>query len=117
MDTTYLVISLITVAACGFSGVGALLRLKAILPGMAAANVPESWLVFPIGTLKIAGALGVLAGLLVLPLLGTLAAFGLVLYFTCAIYTHIRAQDFSAQFRLANGFLVLCMADLVLSLR
>ena len=112
----YLIIALATVAACGFSGVAAMVRWKAILPGMAAAGVPESWLVFPIGVTKTAGALGVLIGLFGLPWLGTVAAFGLVLFFTCAVYTHIRARDYSAQFGLANGFLVLCMADLAVSL-
>lgn len=117
MNTAFLVVSLVTAVACALSGIGAMARLKVILPAMAAAGVPESWLVFPIGVLKAAGALGVLAGLLWFPLLATIAAFGLVLYFTCALYTHIRAQDFSAQFALANGFFVLCLADLVLSLR
>lgn len=117
MTTAYLVVALTTVAACGFSGIAAILHFAPIMPGMAAVGVPESWLVFPIGTLKTAGALGVLAGLLVFPLLGTLAAFGLVLYFACAVYTHIRARDYSFQFRLGIGFLVLCTADLVLSLR
>ena len=113
---TYLIIAWATVAACGFSGVAAMLRWRAILPGMAAAGVPESWLVFPIGVLKTAGAIGVLIGVFGLPWLGTIAAFGLVLFFTCAVYTHLRARDYSPQFGLANGFLLLCMADLVVSL-
>jgi hypothetical protein len=87
-----------------------------IHPGMAAADVPESSLAFPIGTLKTAGAAGLAVGLAGLPLLGTAAAAGLVLFFVCAVYTHIRAADYSVQFGLANGFLALNVATLALGL-
>lgn len=53
---SYLAVTLLAVAANTFSGVAALVRFKPILPGMAAAGVPESWLIFPIGALKTAGA-------------------------------------------------------------
>jgi hypothetical protein len=48
--------------------------------------------------------------------LGVSAAIGLVLYFVCAIYTHIRAGDYSAQFGLAITFLILDVAALALAL-
>jgi hypothetical protein len=38
-----------------------------------------------------------------------------VLFFVCAIYTHIRGSDFSAQFGLAVGFLALNVAALALA--
>ena len=41
---------------------------------------------------------------------------GQVLFFVCALYTHIRAGDYSAQFALAIGFLGLNVAALALSL-
>jgi hypothetical protein len=62
MSTAYLTVTLIAVAADGFSGIAALLHMQAIVPGMAKAGVPVSWLTFPIGTLKTAGALGLAAG-------------------------------------------------------
>ena len=114
MHTAYVAVTLVTIAATALSGVGAILHLKPILPGMARAGVPESWLTFPIGTLKVAGALGLLLGLAGVPLIGTAAAIGLVLYFVCAIYTHVRAGDYSPQFGLANGFVLLATAVLVL---
>jgi hypothetical protein len=77
---------------------------------------PKSWLRFPIGTLKTAGAVGLLLGVLGVPLIGTAAAIGLILFFTCALYTHVRARDFSAQFGLATGFLALAVAVLALDL-
>lgn len=45
-----------------------------------------------------------------MPLVGTAAAIGLVLFFVCAIYTHVRAHDYSPQFALAIGFLALAVA-------
>jgi hypothetical protein len=50
MFTAYLVITLLAIAANAFSGVAAMAHFKPILPGMAKAGVPESWLTFPIGT-------------------------------------------------------------------
>jgi hypothetical protein len=116
MFTAYVVITLLAIAADAFSGVAALVHFKAIIPGMLKAGVPESWLTFPIGTLKTAGALGLLVGLIGVPLIGTAAAIGLVLFFVCAIYTHLLVRDYSPQFGLAIGFLLLNAAALVLVL-
>jgi hypothetical protein len=116
MFTAYLVVALLAIAANAFSGVAAIAHFKPILPGMAKAGVPESWLTFPIGTLKTAGAIGLLLGLAGVPLIGTGAAIGLILFFVCAIYTHVRASDYSPQFGLAIGFLTLAVAALALGL-
>ncbi|MFI6761870.1 DoxX family protein [Micromonospora sp. NPDC050417] len=51
-------------------------------------RVPRSW-VPVLGMLLAAGSLGLLAGFAV-PLLGTLAAAGLVLYFVGALVAHLR---------------------------
>jgi DoxX-like protein len=115
MPAAYLAVTLIAIALNGFSGIAALVHFKPILPGMAKAGVPLSWQTFPIGTAKTAGALGLAAGLAFRPL-GVAAAIGLVLFFVCAIYTHIRASDYSPQFYLANGFLALNVAALALAL-
>ena len=116
MFTAYVIVTIVAVAANAFSGVAAILHFKPILPGMARAGVPESWLTFPIGTLKTAGVVGLLLGLIGAPVIGTAAAIGLILFFVCAIYTHVRAGDYSAQFGLANGYLLLAVAALALDL-
>jgi DoxX-like family len=116
MLRAYLVVTLLAVAANAFSGVAALAHFKPIIPGMVKAGVPQSWLTFPIGTLKTAGAVGLLLGLVGAPLIGTAAAVGLILFFVCAVYTHVRAGDYSPQFALAIGFLSLAVATLVLDL-
>ena len=116
MFTAYIVVTILAIAANAFSGIAAMVHWRLILPGMVKAGVPESWLTFPIGTTKTAGAVGMLLGLIGVPLIGTAAAVGLILFFVCAIYTHMRAGDYSAQFGLANGFLLLAVAALVLDL-
>jgi hypothetical protein len=116
MLTAYLIVTLLAIAANAFSGVAALAHFKPIIPGMVKAGVPESWLTFPIGTLKTAGAVGLLIGLIGAPLIGIAAAIGLILFFVCAIYTHVRASDYSPQFGLAIGFLLLAVAALGLGL-
>jgi len=115
MFTAYVVVTLLAIAANTFSGVAALVHFKPILPGMAKAGVPESWLTV-LGILKTAGAVGLLLGLIGVPLIGTAAAIGLILFFIGAIITHLRARDYSQQFGLAIGFLLLAVATLVLSL-
>jgi DoxX-like family len=115
MTAAYVAVTLTAIAANGFSGIAALLHFKPIMPGMAKAGVPVSWLTFPIGTLKTLGAVGLAAGLAFRPF-GVSAAIGLVLFFVCAIYTHVRAGDYSSQFGLAIGFLSLNVAALALSL-
>jgi DoxX-like family len=59
------------------------------------------------------GALGLLIGLGV-PVLGTAAAIGLVLYFTCALTAHLRVRD--PGIGGAVSFLVLAVAALITNL-
>jgi len=110
MDAACVIVTIAAVAANAFSGIAAILHFKPILPRMARAGVPESWLTYPMGTLKTAAAAGLLPGLIGVPLIGTVAAIGLILFFVCAIYTHIRAGDYSPQSGLANGYLLLAVA-------
>jgi hypothetical protein len=54
-------------------------------------RLPRSWMPM-LGTFLAAGSLGLLAGFAV-PLLGTLAAGGLVLYFVGALIAHLRVRS------------------------
>jgi hypothetical protein len=116
MFTAYVVVTLLAIAANAFAATLDFVRYKQNLISMVKLGVPESWLIFPIGTLKAAGALGLLLGLIGVPLIGTAAAIGLVLFFVCATYTHLLARDYSPTFGLAIGFLLLNVAALVLVL-
>ena len=75
-------------------------------------GIPRKW-VPVLGMLLAAGTVGLLAGFAV-PLLGTLAACGLVLYFIGAIFAHLRVGSHDV----AGGivFLSTAVAALVLGL-
>jgi hypothetical protein len=115
MNTIYVVATIAAIAINGISGIAALAHFSPIMPGMSAAGVPVSWLRFPIGTLKLVGALGLLCGLW-LPVVGIAAAVGLSLFFVCALYTHVLAKDISAQFGFAIFLLALNVATLALTI-
>ncbi|MQA98308.1 MAG: DoxX family protein [Streptosporangiales bacterium] len=119
MTIAYVLVTLVAVAANAFSGFAAMTRFRPVMatlgPAMERTGIPESWLAFPIGTLKAAGAAGLLLGLLGVPLIGPAAAAGLILYYVCAAFTHLRVADYSPQFYLAIGFfLPLAVAALAL---
>jgi hypothetical protein len=110
MFTAYLIITLLAVAANLFSAMCDFVRYKQVSIAIARAGVPESWMTM-LGALKAAGALGLLVGI-GMPLIGTVAAIGLMLFFVGAIITHLRARDYS--FGLAVVFFLLAVAALVL---
>ena len=112
MFTAYIVVTLLAAAANIFSATLDFIRFKPILINMATVGVSESWIT-TLGTLKAAGALGLLVGI-AMPLIGVAAAGGLVLFFVGAIVTHLRARDYS--FGLAVVFLMLSVTALVLRL-
>lgn len=115
MSTLYLVLAITFGVLNLGSGIGAMVRLKQILPLMEGANVPHSLLVFPIGVLKAVGGIGLLVGLAV-PLVGTAAAAGLVLFWTCAVHTHVLADFWPKETILTFTFLASSIALLALDL-
>ena len=112
MSTAYVVVTILAAAATTFAATTDFIRPRWLLANMTKAGVPRSWL-FPLGALKTAGALGLLVGLGV-PLLGVVAAGGLVLFFVGAILTHIRAHLYS--FTYPAAFLLLAVGALGLRL-
>jgi membrane-bound ClpP family serine protease len=81
----------VTIIAAVFNGIAAVTYLIGHDYPKAQADmkrIPRSW-VPVLGMLLAAGTLGLLAGFAV-PLLGTLAAGGLVLYFLGALVAHLR---------------------------
>lgn len=87
---------IVTIAAAlwvGFSAVSVFARAKWVVEPLAAYGVPVSWWPW-LGAAKAAGALGLLAGLVV-PAVGVAAGIGLVLYFTGAVITVLRARSYS----------------------
>ena len=94
------------------SGRAKLVKAPAVVANMAKVGVPENRL-WPLAVLEIAGALGLLVGLVWWPL-GVAAAIGVILYFLGALGFHARARD--TGFAFALGFLLMAVAALVLHL-
>ncbi|MBQ0893897.1 DoxX family protein [Micromonospora purpureochromogenes] len=93
MSTTHVVVTLLAAAMVGFSATSVFLRAPWVVQPLADYGVPRSWWPW-LGTAKAAGAVGLVAGLFV-PVVGVLAGIGLVLYFTGAVVTVLRARSYS----------------------
>ena len=106
---TVIVSSLVALAALG-SGLGKLSKNPQAIEPLKAVGVPDSWPPL-LGSLEVAGGLGVIAGLWWAPI-GIAAAAGLTLYFLGAILAHVRAKD--PKFQPAAALFVLSAAALVL---
>jgi uncharacterized membrane protein len=109
----YVTVTLVTSALVGLAAIGNFTGHPYVKAQADANRVPYSWSL-PLGALLAAGAVGLLAGLAV-PLLGTLAATGLVLYFVGAFAAHLRARNYkfgpwAMYFALAVATLVLNVA-------
>jgi DoxX-like family len=83
-----------------------------VLANSAKVHVPRSWLPM-LGTLKLAGAIGLLVGLVGPPAVGIAAAIGLVLFFIAAVIAHVRARVLY-NIAFPGTYLVLSAASLVL---
>jgi|SRR3712207_358235 hypothetical protein len=113
MFTAYVVVTLMAIAASTFVAIANFMRLKFVLTTADKVGVPRSWMTV-LGSLNAAAALGLLVGLIGVPLIGTAAAIGLVLYFVGAVIAHLRARDHSIG--PAAAFLLLAAAALALGL-
>jgi DoxX-like family len=89
----YVSLTAVTIVANAWAAATDLTQPKWVLANMDEVGVPRSWLP-PLGILKGAGAAGLLLGLLGERPLGIAAAIGLVLFFTGALATHVRARVF-----------------------
>jgi hypothetical protein len=89
MVTAY--ITLITVVANAGAAIADFARAKVVLANSAELGIPRSWLP-PLAALKAAGAVGLLAGLAGVPLVGIAAAAGLTLFFIGAVGIHLRTR-------------------------
>ena len=106
MHIAYVVIALTTAIVTGGIAVA-----DFIPPGFVLAN---SWLP-ALGAAKLAGAVGLVAGLLALRALGIAAAVCLVLFFVDAMLTHVKAHVLY-NIAFPGAFLCLSAASLALML-
>ena len=91
MQAVYVVTTILTALANGYAACLNFLGAESVKIVADRVQVSQSWMV-PLGTLLASGAVGLLTGFAV-PALGTAAAIGLVLYFTCAVTAHLRVRD------------------------
>jgi hypothetical protein len=89
----YTIVTVLTAAWVGFSAFSIFRKAEFVVGPLAAYGVPKSWWPW-LGTAKAAGALGLIIGLFV-PIIGTLAGIGLILYFTGAVVTVLRARSYA----------------------
>lgn len=93
MFTAYVVVTVLGAVLVGFSAGSVFAHASWVVGPLADYGVPRSWWPW-LGTAKSAGAAGLVVGLFV-PVIGILAAAGLVLYFTGAVITVTHARSYS----------------------
>jgi hypothetical protein len=93
MVAAYLIATVLAAGANAYAAAADFGRPNWIMVSMKRLGVSERWLTV-LGSLKAAGALGVLAGIYV-PAIGIAAAAGLILYFVAAIVTALRVRWYS----------------------
>jgi DoxX-like family len=90
MSAAYVVVTVLWAAWVAFSAGSIFFRAKWVVQPLADYGVPPSWWPW-LGAAKAAAAAGLLIGL-VMPLIGVMAAAGLVVYFIGAVATVMRAR-------------------------
>lgn len=108
----YVIITIITIAANAATAIATFARAKFVVANFGEVNVPDAW-VPALATVQLAGAAGLAAGLFGIPAFGVAAAVGLVLFFTGAVVTHLRARAYRS---LPSPVLFLALAAATLAL-
>jgi hypothetical protein len=114
MSVAYVVVTVVTILANAWAAYADFARAKFVLANSSELGISSFWLQ-PLAVLKLAGAVGLLLGLLGFRAIGIAAAIGLVLFFLGAVVLHIRARVFH-NIVYPAGYLVLAIASLVLAL-
>jgi hypothetical protein len=112
MRATYVIITILAAVANGYAAVLNFVGAESVKVVADKVRVSQEWMI-PFGILLASGTVGLLIGFVV-PVLGTAAAMGLVLYFICALSAHLRVRD--PGIGGAVSFLVLAVAALITNL-
>src|ERR1700744_5527008 len=92
MHVSYVVVVLLLTTLLVASAAGKLAGHQLQLKTLRAVGFPENQ-IWMLAVAELAGALGLIVGLLVLPTLGLLASVGVICYFLGAVAAHLRAGD------------------------
>jgi DoxX-like family len=112
MHVTYVVITILAALANSYAASLNFVGAESVRVVADKVQVSQNWMI-PFGILLASGALGLLIGFAV-PVLGTAAAIGLLVYFICALSAHLRVRD--PGIGGAVSFLVLAVAALIADL-
>ncbi|WP_037604395.1 DoxX family protein [Streptacidiphilus rugosus] len=88
MSTAYVIVAGVFVVVNAASAAANFTRAEFVVANMAELGIPQSWHPW-LGALKVAGAVGLVLGLLGVPVLGGAATVGLVLYYLGAVGAHV----------------------------
>jgi hypothetical protein len=91
MHIAYIAVTIVAALANSYAAALSLAGAESVRAVADEVRVSQKWMI-PFGVLLACGAVGLLVGFAV-PVLGTAAATGLVVYFTCALSAHIRVRD------------------------
>jgi hypothetical protein len=91
MHIAYIAVTIAVALANCYAAALSLVGAESVRVVADKVRVPQKWMI-PLGVLLASGAVGLLVGFAV-PVLGTAAAIGLVIYFICALSAHIRVRD------------------------
>jgi DoxX-like family len=115
MNPTYIAVVGTTIVFNAFAAIADLLRAGFVAKTAGEVGVARSWLPL-LGALKGAAVIGLLLGILGVPIIGTAAAAGLVVFFIGALTAHVRARVFY-NIAFPGFFFALAVASLILSIR
>ncbi|QIS04007.1 DoxX family protein [Nocardia brasiliensis] len=113
MSTAYVLVTVAAAAATLVASGIDVFRAQWVRANMRGYGLPE-WTLYPLAAIKLAGALGLLAGLVYRPL-GLASGICLVLYFLGALATVLRARAYTdlgyplPYLLLAAGSVALCV--------
>jgi hypothetical protein len=91
MTTALLVATIVCIVANAFVAIADYTKAGFVLANSTEVHVPASTLPC-LATLKAAGAIGLVIGLVAVPWLGVAAGIGLILFFVGAVVVHVRAR-------------------------
>jgi hypothetical protein len=112
MHIAYVVVTIVVALANGYAAALNFAGAESVRVVADEVGVSQRWMI-PFGILLASGAVGLLVGIAV-PVLGTVAAIGLVVYFVCAVSAHIRVRD--PKVAGAVSFLMMAVGVLVVGL-
>lgn len=114
MGVFHIAVTGVTIAANAWATAADVAKAQFVLKTSDEVGVPLSWLPY-LAALKGAAAVGLLLGLLGIPMIETAAASGLVLFFVGALVAHVRARVFY-NIAFPGLYLALALSCLMLSI-